>query len=190
MNIDSIAAGLLAGLDKPQLERLRQIRLLALDVDGVLSDGKLYYGNNGEELKCFSILDGLGIKLLQDSGITVAIITGRSSNIVARRAQELGIKHLIQGREDKAIALAELLDITGVGLQQTAYMGDDLPDLSAIILSGFGATVVNGHAVVKQYADWVSSCRGGEGAVRELADVLLAANGKLTQSIEAFVPGS
>lgn len=168
-------------------EQARGIKLLALDVDGVLSDGKLYYGNDGEELKCFSILDGLGIKLLQDQGIIVAIITGRESNIVSRRAQELSIQHVIQGREDKITALKELIKTTGLTLQQTAYMGDDLPDLSAIMQCRFGATVANGHDTVKQHANWVSSKCGGSGAVRELADLLLQANDLFDDSIKPFL---
>ena len=168
-------------------EKAQGIKLLALDVDGVLSDGKLYYGNDGEELKCFSILDGLGIKLLQDQGIIVAIITGRESNIVSRRARELAIQHVVQGREDKITALNELLKTTGLTLEQTAYMGDDLPDLSAIIQCRFGTTVANGHDVVKQYADWVSSQCGGAGAVRELADLLLQANNLFDASIAPFL---
>lgn len=168
-------------------ERARGIKLLALDVDGVLSDGKLYYGNDGEELKCFSILDGLGIKLLQDKGIIVAIITGRESNIVSRRARELSIQHVVQGREDKITALNELLKQTGLTLEQTAYMGDDLPDLSAIMQCRFGTTVANGHDVVKQHASWISNKCGGAGAVRELADVLLKANDLFDASIKPFL---
>ena len=168
-------------------EQARGIKLLALDVDGVLSDGKLYYGNDGEELKCFSILDGLGIKLLQDQGIMVAIITGRESNIVSRRARELAIQHVVQGREDKITALNELLKTTGLTLEQTAYMGDDLPDLSAIIQCRFGTTVANGHDVVKQNANWISSKCGGAGAVRELADLLLQANNLFDASIAPFL---
>ena len=174
--------------DAALTDKLQQIKLLALDVDGVLSDGKLYYGNDGEELKCFSILDGLGIKLLQDNGITVAIITGRQSNIVARRASELSITHIVQGREDKATALAELLQQTGFSLEQTAYMGDDLPDLAAIMICGFGATVANGHSAVKQRADWISGKSGGEGAVRELADTLLQAQGNYDNCIGRYLP--
>jgi len=173
-------------LDANVREKARDIKLLALDVDGVLSDGKLYYGNEGEELKCFSILDGLGIKLLQDQGIIVAIITGRQSNIVSRRAKELSIKHVVQGREDKITALNELLTTTGFTLQQTAYMGDDLPDLSAIIQCRLGTTVANGHDIVKQHADWVSNKSGGNGAVRELADLLLQANDLFDTSVKPF----
>lgn len=174
--------------DRALIERARDIKLLALDVDGVLTDGKLLYGNDGEELKSFSILDGLGIKLLQDNGIDVAIITGRKSDIVARRAKELTIKHVIQGREDKLTALNELLTITGLGLQQVAYMGDDLPDLGAIIASHIGATVDNAHSVVKSHADWIAVNKGGSGAVREFADWLLNANGTFESSIHKFLP--
>lgn len=170
------------------IERARDIKLLALDVDGVLTDGKLFYGDSGEEFKSFSILDGLGIKLLQDNGIAVAIITGRKSNIVARRANELAIKHVIQGREDKLSALNELLALTGLSLAQVAYMGDDLPDLTAIIASHLGATVDNGHPVVKSHADWIAVNKGGSGAVREFADWLLKANDRFESSIQHFLP--
>ena len=115
----------------------KNIKLLLLDVDGVLTDGKLYYGNSGEELKAFNIQDGLGIKLLQQGGIQVGIITGRVSTLLQRRADELGINPVIQGREDKLTALRELLENQNLGLHQIAFMGDDLPDLSAINSVGF-----------------------------------------------------
>ena len=113
-------------------QKAAAVKLLALDVDGVLTDGRIYYGNRGEELKAFNIKDGLGIKLLQRSGVQVAIITGRQSEIVARRARELGIDAVVQGREDKLVALRELCGQLQLGLEQCAYMGDDLPDLGAI----------------------------------------------------------
>ena len=187
MDTSSIKYTTTSALPSEINERARGIKLLALDVDGVLSDGKLYYGNDGEELKCFSILDGLGIKLLQDQGIIVAIITGRESNIVSRRARELSIQHVVQGREDKITALNELLEQTGLTLEQTAYMGDDLPDLSAIMQCRLGTTVANGHDVVKHHADWVSTKCGGAGAVRELADLLLQANDLFDASIKPFL---
>ncbi|MDG2079918.1 MAG: HAD-IIIA family hydrolase [Pseudomonadales bacterium] len=163
--------------DANTLAKARGIKLLALDVDGVMTDGKLYFGHQGESLKSFSILDGLGIKLLRDCGIECAIITGRSSEIVEKRATELSIKHVVQGREDKLTALMELLAQLNLSQEHAAYMGDDLPDLSAIRFCRFGITVANAYPAVKQHADWVCSNSGGSGAVREAADILLTANG-------------
>lgn len=162
----------------------QELRALALDVDGVLSDGRLYYGNDGEELKTFNIRDGLGIKLLQQAGITVAIITGRTSNIVARRAKELGIEHIIQGREDKVSALHELCAQLQLATEQVAYMGDDLPDRKAIIAAGLGATVADGSEDVKSVADWCSVKAGGAGAVRDLAETWLKSLGVWDQLVE------
>lgn len=169
------------------LNRARQIRLLVLDVDGVLSDGKLYFSNGGEELKNFHIQDGLGIKLLARAGIETAIITGRSSTIVARRAENLGIRHVMQGREDKLVALQELRARLGIDLEQIAYMGDDLPDLAAIRGVGLGLTVANANAVVQQYAAWSSRFNGGEGAVREACELILQAQGKLQALLDDFL---
>ncbi len=162
------------------------VQVLALDVDGVLTDGSIYYGNNGEELKAFNIKDGLGIKLLQDAGIQVAIITGRQSEIVARRAAELGISRVIQGREDKLTALNELADQLGIKLSDCAYMGDDLPDLAAIRAAGLGLTVADASAAVAASADWQSSAAGGRGAVREACEMILHARGLLAPTEERF----
>ncbi len=161
------------------LEKARQIRLLALDVDGVLSDGRLYYSNSGEESKAFCTADGLGIKMLQAQAIQVAIITGRSSDIVARRARELGIAHLIQGRDDKLQALQELIRALNLDLTQVAYMGDDLPDLPAIQAAALGMTVADGDEFVASHADWRSQRPGGRGAVREACEFILQAQDKL-----------
>lgn len=160
------------------------IRLLALDVDGILTDGRIYYGNEGEELKAFNIKDGLGIKLLQRSGIKVAIITGRQSEIVARRARELDIFAVLQGREDKHQALLELCQSEELTVEDCAYMGDDLPDLTAITAAGLGMTVADGSRAVREAADWVSSRDGGCGAVREACEFILDARGELA-SLEA-----
>ncbi len=160
-------------------DKARTISLLALDVDGILTDGKIYYGNNGEELKAFNIKDGLGIKLLQSAGIGVAIITGRQSAIVARRARELGISEVIQGREDKREALAELCERNNLTLADCAYMGDDLPDLAAIHAAGLGLTVADAAPAVRNAAQWCSSRDGGNGAVREACEFILQAKDKL-----------
>lgn len=173
------------------LEKARRIRLLALDVDGVLSDGRLYFGNVGEELKAFFTPDGLGIKMLQAAGIEVAIITGRRSSIVDRRAGELGIERVVQGRDDKLDALNELVSQTGLSLEQVAYMGDDLPDLGAIQAAGLGMTVATGDDFVASHADWRSQRGGGLGAVREACEFILRAQHLLDAARERFaVPES
>jgi len=158
--------------------RAATIRLLALDVDGVLTDGRIYYGNDGEELKAFNIKDGLGIKLLQQSGVKVAIITGRQSHIVARRAEELGIEDVVQGRDDKRQALLELSQRLGIDIEECAYMGDDLPDLGAVSAAGLGMTVADASQAVRKAADWVSAAAGGGGAVREACEFILSARGE------------
>ena len=171
------------------LEKAQQVRLLVLDVDGVLSDGRLYYGNSGEEIKAFYTADGLGIKLLQRAGIDVAIITGRSSEIVKRRVQELGIQHLVQGRDDKLVALEELLAQLQLELPNIAYMGDDLQDLAAIQASGLGMTVADGDEFVASHADWRSRSPGGRGAVREACEFILQAQDKLDIARATFQRG-
>ena len=165
-------------------ERARSLKALVLDVDGVLTDGSIYYGNQGEELKAFNIKDGLGIKLLQKAGIIVAIITGRESAIVQRRASELGINQVIQGREDKRTALLELCQSINATPMDCAYMGDDLPDLGAILIAGLGLTTADASGTVADNADWQSTLAGGCGAVREAAEALLRARGQL-ESLEA-----
>ena len=162
------------------------LQLLALDVDGVLSDGRLYYTDQGEEFKSFNIRDGLGIKLLQRAGITVAIITGRTSAMVAKRAAELGIAHVIQGREDKLEALQDLCRNLQIDLSNVAYMGDDLPDRKAIMAVGLGATVADAASDVAAIADWQSKLPGGQGAVRELAETWLRSLNLLDTLIETL----
>ncbi len=170
----------------PLFDRAATIRLLALDVDGVLTDGRIYYGNDGEELKAFNIKDGLGIKLLQRSGVQVAIITGRQSHIVTRRAGELGIEDVVQGRDDKHQALLELGRQHGIGIEECAYMGDDLPDLGAVSAAGLGMTVADACQAVREAADWVSKAAGGDGAVREACEFILSARGEWTELEASF----
>jgi 3-deoxy-D-manno-octulosonate 8-phosphate phosphatase (KDO 8-P phosphatase) len=172
------------------LEKARQVKLLVLDVDGVLSDGRLLYSNSGDEIKAFYTADGLGIKLLQSEGVKVAIITGRNSEIVSRRARELGIEYLVQGRDDKLEALRELLLQLDLKLSATAYMGDDLPDLGAIQACALGMTVANGSEYVASHADWCSQHSGGRGAVREACEFILQAQDKLDQAQSRFLAGS
>ena len=150
------------------------IRLLVMDVDGVMTNGKITYTSDGQELKSFNIKDGLGIKRAQASGIETAIITGRTSPVVERRARELGIAHLVQGREDKLAALSDLVDQMNLSLDQVAYIGDDVPDLTAIESVRLGACPADADTEVKSKANWVSTRAGGDGCVRELCDLLVS----------------
>lgn len=184
----TLRPGISQSYPKSILDKASKIKLLALDVDGVLTDGTLYLNDSGEEIKGFSILDGLGIKLLQNSGITVAIITGRRSEVVRRRAEDLGIKHIIQGREDKLVALNSLLADCQLNLGDAAYMGDDLPDLAAVINCHFGITVPNACHQLRECADWTTSAAGGKGAVREASELILSAQNKLDTALKGFYP--
>ncbi|NLY12909.1 MAG: HAD family hydrolase [Gammaproteobacteria bacterium] len=175
----------LANIDLVQ--RARNVRLLVLDVDGVLTDGKLYFLADGSEAKAFSTLDGQGIKMLMNSGVQAAIITGRSSSVVERRAANLGIEHVIQGREDKRIALDELLGQLQLSYQQVAYLGDDLPDLAPIRCVALGVAVANANAFVRQHAQAVTALGGGEGAARELCEFIMAAQGTLDAAQSAYL---
>ena len=177
----------MTAVDSDLRERAARIRLLVLDVDGVLTDGGIHYTSSGEELKSFSILDGLGIKLARRAGIETAIITGRRSPMVERRAAELGIERCVQGREDKLRALGELLAGTDLTLQQVAYMGDDLPDLAAILAVGLGMTVANASSEVAARAPWQSRARGGHGAVREACEMLLRLRGQWDEALAPYL---
>ncbi len=174
-------------LPKEIVEKAKNIRLLLLDVDGVMTDGKLYFGNNNSELKAFNILDGLGIKMLQNSGVDVGIITGRSSDIVATRAKNLGVEILVQGREDKLTALYEVIEKQEITLEQIAFIGDDFPDLPIIRRVGLGVTVANAHPVVAQHALWQSCKAGGEGAVREVCDMIMRAQNTFNAALAPYL---
>ena len=166
--------------------RARHIRLLALDVDGVLTDGLLYYSNDGEEMKAFSTLDGQGIKLLQATGVAVALITARTSRLVALRAANLGIKHLVQGCEDKLQALESLLGELALEPAQAAYVGDDLPDLACIVRVGLGIAVPNAHDIIRERAYCTTTAYGGRGAVREVCDWIMQAQNTFDATVARF----
>lgn len=170
--------------------RARQIRLLALDVDGILTDGRLYFQADGIEIKAFHTQDGHGIKLLRQAGIEVALITGRESPMVTQRAAALGIEHVFQHRDDKLIALCELTQSLGLDLSQAAYCGDDLQDLAAIQAAGLGISVPNAPSYVRQTADWVTARSGGHGAVRDICDTLLDTQGHWAAVIESYAAGA
>ena len=161
---------------KAVLGAAARIELLVLDVDGVMTDGRLVYDADGREAKVFNVRDGYGIKALQAAGVRVAVISGRKSRPVSVRMAELGIEQVILGRDDKLAALEELIAQLGIAsLTQFAYVGDDLPDLPAIEAAGLGLTVADGRAELRTAAAGITQCRGGQGAVREVCDLLLAA---------------
>lgn len=178
---------LTANWSQELLTKAARIRLIAFDVDGIMSDGRLYFSANGDELKGFNILDGLGLKQLMAAGIEVAVITGRSSPLTEKRMRDLGIPHLMQGREDKRVALQELLSAMDLPREAIAYMGDDLPDLPAIRFAGLGLTVPNGYWLVQQHADYCTDTPGGSGAVREVCDLLLTAQGQLDAALAKYL---
>ncbi len=153
---------------------LRRVRLLVLDVDGVLTDGRLFYGPKGELLKAFHVRDGHGIKQVAGAGITVAILSGRKSAAVLRRARELGIPHVIQGANDKLAALRKLAKARGVPLEHCACVGDDTPDAPILAAAGLGIAVAEAHPDALSAADLVTTRPGGHGAVREVCDWLMA----------------
>lgn len=168
-------------------EKAQHIKLLALDVDGVLTDGRLYFSEAGDESKTFDTQDGHGIKMLQTAGVQVAIITGRTTELVQRRARNLGIVHLQQGREDKLVALTELIGTLGLSRDEVAYVGDDWPDLPAILAAGLGIAVANAHQELRQRADHVTTLGGGRGAVREVCDLLLMAQGRYDDALAPYL---
>jgi 3-deoxy-D-manno-octulosonate 8-phosphate phosphatase (KDO 8-P phosphatase) len=157
--------------------RAKNIRVAAFDVDGVLTDGALYYADSGEEQKRFSVHDGHGLRMLKDSGLMLAIITSRRSGCVEARARNLGIEHLYQGVSDKLAAFRELLGRCGVEAAACAYMGDDLVDLPVMTRCGLAVSVPGAPAAVRREAHYVTRSRGGEGAARELCEVILYARG-------------
>lgn len=165
------------------LLRAQDLALLILDVDGVLTDGRLYYSEAGETLKTFSTLDGHGIKLVAQAGVEVAIITGRKSEMVARRAAELGIKALHQGVHDKLATAQALMAARQLDWPQVAVMGDDWPDLAMMVRAGLAAAPANAHAEARACAHHVSAQGGGEGAVRELCDLILTAKGAYSKEL-------
>lgn len=164
-----------------------KIQLLLLDVDGILTDGKLYFSNSGEESKAFHSLDGHGIKMLMSAGVPVGIITGRDSNIVSKRAADLGIDILYQGREDKIVALKEVSEDRGIGLDNICYAGDDLPDLPALKSVGLSFSVPGAHEAVRQSVSAVTARAGGDGAVREMTDFILDSQDKLQAFLNSEV---
>jgi len=171
------------------VEKAKQIKLIILDVDGVLTDGSLYFDNTGSEYKAFNSKDGHGIRLLLENGIEVALITGRTSELLKHRAQNLKINPdlIYQGYRDKLPAYADLLEKTGFEKQQIAYVGDDVIDLPIMSQVGLSIAVNDANWFVKENCDWVTDLAGGKGAVREVCEFLLDAQGKLDKLYQNYI---
>lgn len=160
------------------LPRARDIRLVTFDVDGVLTDGRLYYGEAGETLKVFHVQDGAALKLLREHGIEVGFITGRQSVMVARRAAELGVPHVFQGASEKGLALTTLCGALELHDHQVAHVGDDLPDIDLFVRVGLAIGVPNGHPTTHAHVHHITAVPGGSGVAREVAEILLRAQGR------------
>ena len=171
-------------------DKARLVRLAIFDVDGVLTDGSLYLTDGGEEIKAFNSLDGHGMKMLRESGVELAIITGRTSRCVALRAESLGIRLLYQGVADKTQAFYAVLTARGLDAAAAAYMGDDVVDLPVLTRCGLALTVPDAPLLVKKHADYVSVARGGRGAAREVCELIMHAQGTLERSLEAYLKSS
>lgn len=168
-------------------QKTRRIRLVAFDVDGVLTDGRLYYSETGDAMKAFDVRDGMGMKLLQDAGIELAIITSRRAPAVLLRAADLGITHVEQAVADKRTAFDRLIAGLGIASEEAAFMGDDLVDLPVFRHCGFAVTVASAPALLKRHADHVTRAAGGRGAVREFCEMLLHSRGELVAQTRRFL---
>ncbi len=169
------------------LAKAKQIRLVIFDVDGVLTDGKLFFDDSGREYKAFHARDGHGIKMLRNSGVEVAIISGRQSESVARRMASLGVEHVYQGQEDKVAAFNELCNKLPVNSMQVAHVGDDLPDLPLMRRAGMAIAVADAHFAVLERADWCTKLCGGQGAAREVCDLIMQAQETLDAAINTYL---
>lgn len=172
--------------DPTLLARAARIRLACFDVDGTLTDGRLIYGPEGGESKAFHVLDGQGLRLLEDHGIAVALVTARRGAALQARARDLRLERVHAGVKDKAACLRQLCEELGLGLDEVAHMGDDLPDLPALAIAGLAVAPANAHPWIAERVHWQTRARGGEGAVRELCDLVLEARGHRPAILAAF----
>ncbi|XZG70072.1 3-deoxy-manno-octulosonate-8-phosphatase KdsC [Chitinibacteraceae bacterium HSL-7] len=168
-------------------ERAQAVRLMIFDIDGVMTDGSIYFSDSGEELKAFNTLDGHGLRMLAESGVELAIITGRTSRVVEHRARNLDIVHVYQGAKNKREAFEALLAKTGLSAEQCGYMGDDVVDLPVMRRVAFAVCPPDSPDLVKAHAHYVTSAGGGRGAVRELTEVILAAQGNLDAALAPYL---
>ena len=183
----STAWGLPYDVPEPVLERARAVKLTIFDVDGVMTDGGLYIGPSGEDFKRFNVYDGHGIHLLSAGDIATAVITARSSRALEQRSRELGISHCLMARRNKLEALGELLHTTGLSSEQCCYVGDEVVDLPVLLRCGLAVAVPNAHRIALQIAHWVTPSAGGDGAVREVCEMILHAQGKLDAILKSYL---
>ena len=174
--------------EKPSIPQneLKRIQLLLLDVDGVLTRGDIIYDDDGRQIKIFNVKDGLGLRLVAEAGIKIAVVTGRISMAVKHRCQNLGIEHIFEGVTDKAALLNRISNETGVSVEHMAYVGDDLPDIPIMTRVGVSIAVSDACEVVRQKATMVTQSKGGRGAVREICEAILKAQGQWEQTLERF----
>ncbi len=169
------------------LERAARIRLVIFDVDGVLTDGSLYLGDDGQEYKAFNSLDGHGMVMLRDAGVEIGIITGRTSEVVRLRMESLGIAHVYQGQRDKRPAYEDLKARLGLADAQIAYVGDDVVDLPVMTRVGLAIAVQDAHPFARRHAHWTTPNRGGHGAARDVCELILEGQGKLQDILETYL---
>lgn len=169
------------------LQKAKQLKLLILDVDGVLTDGRLFFDGQGGEYKSFHARDGHGIKLLRQTGVEVAVISGRKSQSVTLRMQALGVKYVYQGHENKIAAFNEIIQSMAIKPEQAAHMGDDLLDLPIMLRVGLSIAVNDANESVKEYADWCTKTSGGLGAVREVCDYIMQAQGTFDDVLKSYM---
>ncbi len=174
-------------ISQDALERAKKIKLVGFDVDGVLTDGGLFFGDDGQEYKSFNSQDGHGIKMLHNNSIQTAIITGRTSEVVKYRATNLGIDIIYQGQHDKSAALDELSKETGLALDEIAYVGDDVVDLPVLLRVGLAIAVSNAHPLVSEHCHWCTPRSGGHGAGRDVCEMILDAHGLLEQELQKYL---
>ena len=172
---------------KDILEKARHIKLVVFDVDGVLTDGSLFLGDNGLEYKAFHSRDGFGMKMLKDTGVELGIITARTSDVVRHRMASLGITHVYQGRHDKLTAFRELLAKLNLSTEQVAYVGDDVVDLPVLRNAGLAIAVQDAHPLAKQHAHWQTPQAGGRGAARDVCDLIMEAQGTLQAQLDHYL---
>ncbi|MBC3833584.1 HAD hydrolase family protein [Undibacterium amnicola] len=174
-------------LHRTATQQAAQVRLMIFDVDGILTDGSLHFGPEGEMMKTFNVLDGQGIKLLQNAGIATAIISARQSAIVSKRASDLGITHVMQGIHDKKSAFLALTKELNIPHEACGFIGDDVIDLPILLRVGFAASVPNGHEEVRSRVSYVTQAQGGRGAAREISDFILRAQDKYATALAPFL---
>ncbi len=167
-------------------EKAKSIKLVIFDVDGVLTDGSLFIGDDGQEYKAFNSRDGHGMKMLQKNGVTIAIITGRTSQVVKHRMSDLGIKHVYQGQLDKMIAFKHLCEELEIKSEHIAYVGDDVVDLPVMIQVGLAIAVQDAHSAIKNHAHWTTPSKGGCGAARDICEMIMQAQGTWEDELASY----